>query len=1166
MPFPQTILGSKYEVLINGTWTDISTYVYNRDPQVIFYGRNDENSEITAASMKLTLNNRDGRFSPGNTTGAYYPYLGRNTQIRASVNDTAVGGSSFSGFLFWGEVSAWPPGWDTSGNDVYVQIDAGGVLQRYQQSGLIGSVMRRYYLKTLANTTKSPIAYWPCEDQNNSTQFLSPIVNCPAMTFTGAPQISSDSNYPGSDPIPLVNGSVWTGSTPATNQGPTTYQTAGTFFWVATFTGTLTVECWGADGGGGGGTSSLGGGGGGGGEYGASSSYSIIQGNVYKVIVGAAGRGGVTNQTGSNGGDSDFDDGGVKAGGGKAGTAGNTGGSGGNLGVAPTHFKGGNGGTSSSTGGSGGGGRAGAGLAGGNGGSSSSSSGASGGTAGGTGGGSGAPGGANGANGNTAVAPGGGGGGAGHGTSALQQTKTYQVSSTVNYYGTDVGGGKKNTNGLLAQGVPNSGYGSFPGNQFGFAVLPASTIVSDWSGWTITDNEITLTNQNSWYNSGAYVILGWTTRTSFPANIGSFGSGDHWSQTAFWINKGTTLTQNIFGTGIAGAFAAGTAKALLIGPSYPYSDLYNYNVLNGGVNSMQLTIVGTKGGTQNFQAGNGNDGEVKLTPNFPSPTSIAIRFLLDIPTGGAINNAVVVHADLSATQTLQGVEIYYGTGGKLGMRGTTTGGSPLFDSGLIAVTADGRDLIISMELVISGSNTLWTMNVTRIGSPTIFATTNGTLTGATFSTVTDVVVNPGGTIQDTGIGHITVQYNSFDSLPTLALYMNGYVGETAADRFTRLCAEEGIASTIVGLAADTPLMGPQRDGKFTDVLQTIEDCDRGQLFERRDALGLGYRTRRDLCDQIAVLQLDSSLSQIDSYSATPDDALTRNDVIVSRTGGSQVLCQQLTGALSMQTPPNGVGDYSFSLDVPIHDDTQLQDLGNWILSVGTVNEYRYPNITVDLTRTEAQSLFASTGAVAIGDFIAMQNLTKVPGGSAKQLAFGITDTLNNYTWLREFNGVPESPYETVLNQNPYFVNASSDGWEATNGTISVITPPAGGPSGLRYANALQYVNGGTSAGAAESSDNPFAIQVSSQYQVVAWVRSSVTTVDLGFDWQDSTGTFISTSVTSVTVVANTWTRISSGLLTSPVNGQRAVVRVGTHSNTGTIAMLAVVAFAGTDIW
>ena len=77
--------------------------------------------------------------------------------------------------------------------------------------------------------------------------------------------------------------------------------------------------------------------------------------------------------------------------------------------------------------------------------------------------------------------------------------------------------------------------------------------------------------------------------------------------------------------------------------------------------------------------------------------------------------------------------------------------------------------------------------------------------------------------------------------------------------------------------------------------------------------------------------------------------------------------------MSTQTPPNGVGQYSYSLTVQAYSDTQLANLVAWLLTVGTVAEYRYPTIQFNLARTEVESLFGEIPGLDIGDFVQVVN-------------------------------------------------------------------------------------------------------------------------------------------------------------------------------------------------
>lgn len=91
MVFPATKLGLAAELLLGGTWTDITSpsYVLGQGtPPVgitIGRGRADEVTSATPSSCAMRLNNNDGRFSPRNPAGPYYGQLVRNTPLRVSV-------------------------------------------------------------------------------------------------------------------------------------------------------------------------------------------------------------------------------------------------------------------------------------------------------------------------------------------------------------------------------------------------------------------------------------------------------------------------------------------------------------------------------------------------------------------------------------------------------------------------------------------------------------------------------------------------------------------------------------------------------------------------------------------------------------------------------------------------------------------------------------------------------------------------------------------------------------------------------------------------------------------------------------------------------------------------------------------------------------------------
>ena len=340
LPFPQFPMTLKFELLINGTWLDVTSYVYQRDNIVITRGLPDETQSATPSQMTCTLNNRDGRFSPNNPSGAYYPYLTRNVQMRCSVvNQASENGTPYNGYRFWGEVSSWPPQWDNTQTDIYCQIIVSGVLRRYVQGAALGSTLKQYYTSLTGNFT--PYAYWPCEDGSSATELASALPSDPSMTFTGTPSLSSSSAFGGSDALPDINSSTWSGATGGAADPPGTGSITqlfpGTYTWTCPpgVTQVTSVVVTGAGGGGGDQNTTIGGGGGGGGGVGKSSSVSVTAGNTYTYVVGTGGAAG-SSSGGGNGSNSMFT-GDTQTITGIGGTGGSYGGSGGAGGVGGTY-------------------------------------------------------------------------------------------------------------------------------------------------------------------------------------------------------------------------------------------------------------------------------------------------------------------------------------------------------------------------------------------------------------------------------------------------------------------------------------------------------------------------------------------------------------------------------------------------------------------------------------------------------------------------------------------------------------------------------------------------------------------------------------------------------------------------------------------------------------
>ena len=264
------------------------------------------------------------------------------------------------------------------------------------------------------------------------------------------------------------------------------------------------------------------------------------------------------------------------------------------------------------------------------------------------------------------------------------------------------------------------------------------------------------------------------------------------------------------------------------------------------------------------------------------------------------------------------------------------------------------------------------------------------------------------------VGHVVV-YQNTRPLAEFADPALGYPGEPAGRRLERLCDEEGIPFTSSGdLDATTP-MGPQRPARLVELLEECAAADQGTLYEPRTALGLAYRTRADLYDQSAAAVLDFAGRQVaPPLIPVDDDQQTRNEVTAKRTLGGEYTAELDTGPLSVADPPDGVGRYDAQVTLNVEREAQLRGLAEWLVHLGTVDESRWPRVSVDLSAPDVDAgLVADVLALDVDELLELTDVAAALKVSdpISLLAHGYTETLVDAYWHKlTFNCGPSLPY------------------------------------------------------------------------------------------------------------------------------------------------------------
>ncbi|MFF9146316.1 hypothetical protein ACF1BN_15795 [Streptomyces sp. NPDC014861] len=257
--------------------------------------------------------------------------------------------------------------------------------------------------------------------------------------------------------------------------------------------------------------------------------------------------------------------------------------------------------------------------------------------------------------------------------------------------------------------------------------------------------------------------------------------------------------------------------------------------------------------------------------------------------------------------------------------------------------------------------------------------------------------------------------------PAADLYraMLGYSAETAGERIVRVATEQGVPVGCDGDPAATEPLGAQKMETFLDVLETASDADLGLLLDRRDDRALLYRTRASLYSQAPVLTLDYSSGVISELRPKDGDRLVRNEITVTRDGGSEHTAVLPEGPMSVQDPPDGAGRYDEGKTLSLASDGQTVDQAWWRLHLGTVEGLRYPQVTVDCANPRAAPLLADILAADVGDLLRLQTLPRENGPDDIDLLIrGYTETIGAEEWKITFVCDPGDPWTVgVLNDN-----------------------------------------------------------------------------------------------------------------------------------------------------
>jgi len=458
------------------------------------------------------------------------------------------------------------------------------------------------------------------------------------------------------------------------------------------------------------------------------------------------------------------------------------------------------------------------------------------------------------------------------------------------------------------------------------------------------------------------------------------------------------------------------------------------------------------------------DAELRGSAPAHTDTGFAqLRFLLAVPAAGDGDNQAIL--TFYTTGSARRWELHYGTGGTLGLRAYDAGGTLLFDTGDMAYLVNGELLLVSVELTQDGSDIDYTVSTLEPGASSGLTTT-ATLAAQTFGRVGSLIVNPAGGLSGTAIGHLSVQ-NVVTPLFDLGPQLDAWRGESAGRRIQRLAGEEGVAFRAVGDLDDSTRLGAQLPATLMDLIRQAADADGGMLYEPREVLGLGYRTRTSLYNQNVRLALDYEQHELaEAPSPVDDDQQIVNDVTVTREGGSSARAVQETGVLSVLAPPDGVGRYPVEVSIAVEYDLDLFEQAAWRLLLGTVDEARVPQLAINLAHESFagdSEMTTDARELEVGDRVTVANPpSQLPPETISQIVQGYAEELGNYEQSITLNCSPASPYEVAVYdvQGRYesYGTTLNEALDTTETGVDITTPV--GPLWSTAASGFDILVGG----------------------------------------------------------------------------------------------------------
>jgi hypothetical protein len=516
------------------------------------------------------------------------------------------------------------------------------------------------------------------------------------------------------------------------------------------------------------------------------------------------------------------------------------------------------------------------------------------------------------------------------------------------------------------------------------------------------------------------------------------------------IQQGEVFRSALFRAHTDGYYSQGAAVAY-----WPCEDGSGATSIASGIGGTAMQVSGdtnfasdsTIAGSEPLPVVADDTSWVGVVPTHTTATSWAVRWVMKIPSAPASTQTLLRWTTAGSLYIWQ-LNLVPGGADALQIEAYNT--ALVEQLGAAAVPFDDADfydrqLYFEVNATQTGSAIDWDYNY---WFGTSGAGNTGSEASATIGNVQSVRFGAGNGAADLGgatLGHIAVATNVLYGASSDG--STGFSGERTDSRLFRLAAEENLSSVfgeLLNQVTSDQLMGPQPTASLISQLREVEATEEGILHDGKQgqltilARALRYNRAVEIALTVASGQLGWPFEAVD------DDRSLRNDVTVSRPGGSSARATQTTGTLSV----TNVGVYSDSVTVNTETDAELPFHAQWRRHLGVVEELRYPSITLNLTRH--QDLIEEWCDADIGSRIQITGPpSELPPDVLDLHIEGYTEAFDSTSWVATLNTSPTAPWQVFTLEDSSLGRLDTAGSSlvaaATAGATSLLVATASGP-------------------------------------------------------------------------------------------------------------------------